>query len=201
VRSLLVRLIIYLGFGAGAVAAFVSFRHAGFGVLAIVILTYLSVLILAMAVMLSYPRTPHQALVNDFADELEAQQLLESTSFRVDRAFRVAESGEEGPHYFLELDAGGILHLSGRYLYDYEPVNGLPRRFPCTQFTVRRHAEVGYVVDLICGGIVIEPEVEAPPYSAQDFDLYRVPADGVILDDLTFDQLRLQRTTTASFPS
>jgi hypothetical protein len=198
---LLLRLFFLLALVVLALAAFIALRHFGVAVAFVVIFTYLSVLIIVMAIILNHPRLPRQDLVNDFADELEAQGLLVLTSFRADRAFRVDEFSQEGPHYFLELDAGGVLHLSGRYLYDYEPVKGLPRRFPCTQFTLRRHAEVGYVVDLICGGIVIEPEVEAPPYSAQDFDLYRVPADGVILDDLTFDQLRLQRTTPTSFPS
>jgi hypothetical protein len=191
---LLLRLVFLLALVGLAVAAFITLRHFGVAVAFIVIFTYLSVLIIVMAIILNHPRLPRQPQFNDFADELDAQGLLVPTSFRADRAFRVDEFSQEGPHYFLELDAGGVLHLSGRYLYDYEPLNGLPRRFPCTQFTVRRHAEVGYVVDLICCGLVIEPEVEAPPYSAQDFDLYRVPADGVILDNLTFDQLRQQRT-------
>jgi hypothetical protein len=193
-KSLLVRLILYLAFGASAVAALITFRHAGLGVLSVVILTYLSVLVLVLAIMLNYPRLPRQAMVNDFADALEAQNLLTSTSFTADRAFRVDECKDKGPHYFLELEDGGVLHLSGTYLYEYEPIEGSLRHFPCTQFTVRRHAEVGYVVDLICGGIVIEPEVEAPPFSAQEFEAGRVPEDGVILRNLTFDQLRHQRT-------
>jgi hypothetical protein len=198
VRSLLLRFIIYVGFAVGAVAAFVTFRHAGAGVLAIVILAYLSVLIVVMAIMLNYPRLPRQAMVNDFADELEAQKLLASTSFRADRAFRVGKSGEAGPHYFLELEDGGILHLSGNYLYDYEPIDGAPRHFPCTEFTVRRHAEIGYVVDLICGGLVIEPEVEAPPYSVRDIAERGVPEDGEILPGVSFDQLRRERTGSQS---
>jgi len=172
----------------------ITFRHAGFGVLAIVILTYLSVLVLVMAIMLNYPRLPRQAMVNDFADELEAHNLLVSSSYRADRAFRVDELEEEGPHYFLELEDGRILHLSGKYLYQYEPIEGSPRHFPCTEFTLRSHAESGYVVDLVCGGLVIEPEVEAPPYSAEDFAQQRVPQDRAILRDISFDQLLLERT-------
>jgi hypothetical protein len=194
VKSLLVRLIIQAAFAATAVAALITFRHASFGVLAVVILTYLSVLILVMAIMLNYPRLPRQSVVNDFADELEARNLLVSSSFRADRAFRVDEFGEEGPHYFLELEGGGILHLSGKYLYEYEPIEGSPRHFPCTEFVLRRHAEFGYVVDLICAGLVIEPEVEAPPYSADDFAQERVPEDQAILRDIGFEQLLLERT-------
>jgi hypothetical protein len=198
VKSLLVRLVIQAAFAATAVAALIVFRHAGFGVLAIVILTYLSVLVLVIAIMLNYPRLPRQAMVNDFADELEARNLLVFSSFRADRAFRVDEFEEEGPHYFLELEDGRILHLSGKYLYHYEPIEGCPRHFPCTEFTLRSHAEADYVVDLICGGVVIEPEVEAPPYSAEDFAEHRVPEDRAILRDISFDQLLLERTPPKS---
>jgi hypothetical protein len=195
VKSLLVRLIIQAAFAATAVAALIIFRHAAFGVLAIVILTYLSVLVLVIAIMLNYPRLPRQAMVNDFADELEAQNLLHSASFRAERAFRVDEFDEEGPHYFLELEDGGILHLSGKYLYEYEPIEGSPRHFPCTEFTLRSHADAGYVVDLICDGLIIEPEVEAPAYSAKDFAQHRIPEDQTILRDISFDQLLMERTT------
>jgi hypothetical protein len=195
VKSLLVRLIIQAAFAATAVAALIAFRHAGFGVLAIVILTYLSVLVLVIAIMLNYPRLPRQAMVNDFADELEARNLLNSSTFRAERAFRVDEFNEEGPHYFLELEDGGILHLSGKYLYEYEPLDGSPRHFPCTEFALRSHAETGYVVDLICGGLIIEPEVEAPAYSAADFAQHRIPQDRTILHNVSFDELLLERAT------
>lgn len=199
-RSLLFRLIVTLGFTVSAVAAFVAFRHAGIAVLTLILFTYLSVLIVVIAVILNYPRLPRQATVNDFADELEAQDLLRCTTFLADRAFRVDGGTEEGPHYFLQLEEdAGVLHLSGTYLQDYEPIDGSPRRFPCTQFAVRRHAELGYVVDLICGGLIIEPEVEAPPYSKTDFRRRLVPADGAILGDIDFDQLRQERTASKAF--
>jgi hypothetical protein len=193
-KSLLVRLILYLGFAITAVAALIAFRHAGIGVLALILLTYIVVLIVVMAVMLNYPRMPRQTMINDFADQLEAQGLLVSTSFRADRAFRVEALLDEGPHYFLELERGGILHLSGNYLYGYEPAQGSPRHFPCTEFTVRRHAEFGYVVDLLCSGVVIEPELEAPPFSARNFEERCVPADGTVLSGVAFDQLLREHT-------
>jgi hypothetical protein len=192
---LLLRLIIALGFAAGAVAAFVAFRHAGFAVNLLVLFTYLSVLIVAIAFMLNYPSLPRQVKVSDLAVKLESKNLLQSTSFTADRAFRVDEFADEGPHYFLELENGsGILHLSGTYLYHYEPIDGSPRHFPCTHFTVRRHAELGHVVDLVCGGLVIEPEVEAPPYSKMDFKRRLVPKEGDILRDVDFDALMRERT-------
>lgn len=196
-QSLLVRLLVLFGFAVSAVVALINFRHAGVAVAFVVIVTHLSILIVVIAIGLNYPRLPRHGMVDDFAEELEARGLLVATDFRADRAFRVDEFGQEGPHYLLELESGDILHLSGRYLYDYEPIGGAPRRFPCTRFKVRRHAKLGYVVDLICSGIIIEPEVEAPPYSAQDFEYHNVPADGEILESLTFEQLRQQRTAAS----
>ncbi len=193
-KSLLIRYIIILAFAASAVAAFVVFRHAGIAVALVVCFAFLSILIVTVAILLNYPRLPQQPMVNDFADELASRGLLVSTNFRADRAFRVDEFNEEGPHYFLELEGGGILHLCGQYLYAYEPFDGSRRHFPSTEFTVRRHATAGYVVDLICGGLIIEPEVEAPPYSEHDFKQRRVPEDGIILWNVNFDELRQERT-------
>ena len=188
----LVRLMIGLAFAVGAIVAFRDFHHSGIAVIAIVIFTYLSLLIVTFAIMLDYPRLPLKPRANKAVDKLEKQTPFLHTSFSADRAFRVAECNEEGPHYFLELENGGILHLSSNYLYDYEPGNGHPRLFPCTRFTVRRHAELGHLVDILCSGLIIEPEFEAPPYTAWDFAHGMVPCDGQILSNLTFDQLRRQ---------
>jgi hypothetical protein len=189
----LVWLMIGMVFAAGALAVFHHFRHAGFGVIAIVIFVYLSVLMVTIAVMMDFPRLPRQPRMNEIADELDQRRLLASSTFCADRAFRVDQCNGEGPHYFLELEDGGVLHLSGNYLYDYEPGDGSQRHFPCTRFTVRRHADLGHVVDIVCSGLIIEPEVEAPPYTAWDFAHGMVPRDGQILRNLTFDQLRQQR--------
>ncbi len=189
----LVWLIIGLVFAAGAIPLFAAFRYTGFRVIAIVIFVYLSLLMITIAVMMDYPPLPRQPRMNEIADELDRRRLLVSSSFSADRAFRVEECNGEGPHYFLELEDGGILHLSGNYLYDYEPGDASPRHFPCTRFTVRRHADLGHVVDIVCSGLIIEPEVEAPPYTAWDFSHGMVPRDGQILRNLTFEQLRQQR--------
>jgi hypothetical protein len=182
-----------LAFAAGAIVAFGAFRHAGIAVLAIVIFAYLSVLMVAIAFLLDHPRHSRQPRTNEAAEDLAKRNLLLSTSFCADRAFRVDERNDEGPHYFLELQDGGVLHLSGNYLYEYEPGDGSPRHFPCTRFTLRRHAELGQVIDILCEGLIIEPEVEAPPYTEGDFARRLVPADGEILRNLTFEQLRQQR--------
>jgi hypothetical protein len=127
--------------------------------------------------------------------ELEQSGLLESTDFRATRAFGVEEFEDEGLHYFLELANGRVLFLSGQYLYDYEPIADDPeltqsRRFPCTEFTVRRHKSEGYVVEILCGGTVLEPEVMAPPFSEKVWKANGVPEDGQILTHVTYDKLR-----------
>lgn len=76
--------------------------------------------------------------------ELESAGLLESTDFRAVRAFEVREWEDEGLHYFIELADGRVLYLEGQYLYEYQQISddpelNQPRRFPCTDFTIRRH--------------------------------------------------------------
>jgi hypothetical protein len=193
-KGILARAALFVAFAVSAVGVVITFRHAGFAVLGVVVVSYMSVLVLVLAIVLNYPRQSHLAVVNEFADELEARGLLVYSSYRADRAFRVEALGEDGPHYFLELENNeGVLHLNGVYLYDYEPGPQSVRHFPCTEFTMRTHAMEGYVVDLLCGGLVIEPESEAPPFAEEDFVQGRVPADGEILSGVTYDELRTQR--------
>ncbi|HMV47459.1 MAG TPA: hypothetical protein PLD20_28605 [Blastocatellia bacterium] len=134
----------------------------------------------------------------DYVQRLEQKSLLESASFQARRAFQVEEFEDEGSSYFLELEDGAVLFLSGQYLYEYEPIADDPeldpsRRFPCTEFTVKRYRQQGYCVDLICAGTVLEPEVLAPPFSEKDFREDRVPEDGQIITDRTYDALKQER--------
>jgi hypothetical protein len=187
-------LIAWVAFASAAFALLKLFYHAGLGIIACVAFVYLSALMLTIANLLDYPRLPRHPRASEIAKELEKRNLLAYTHYRIERAFRVAELNGEGPHYFLELESGGILHLSGHYLYNYEPGEGPMRYFPCTHFTLRRHLQLGQAVDILCDGLVIEPEAEAPPYSAHDFDRGVVPKDGEILRHVTFDQLLGQLT-------
>jgi hypothetical protein len=128
---------------------------------------------------------------------LEELGLLESTTFHATRAFGVEELEDEGLHFFLELADGRVLFLSGQYLYDYEPNpdTGTARRlFPCTDFTVRRHKKEGYVVEILCGGTVLEPEVMAPSFGEEVWRRNRVPEDGHVITDTTYDRLKQQLT-------
>jgi hypothetical protein len=188
------RVIAAVAFALGAIALLRFFHHASVGMILLAVFVYLGALMVTIAFLLDVPRLSRQPRASEAAAELERRDLLVSTRFRAGRAFRVAELHHEGPHYFLELENGSILHLSGPYLYAYEPGRDSLRHFPCSLFTVRRHAQLGHVVDLLCEGVVIEPEVEAPAYTPHDFARGHVPADGEILRHLTFDQLLRQRT-------
>lgn len=130
--------------------------------------------------------------------QLESLGLLDSAEFRVTRAFGVQEFEDEGLHFYLELADGRVLFLSGQYLYDFEPITddpdvNQPRLFPCSEFTVRRHRKEGWVADMQCRGIVLEPELVAPPFSQRDWKANRVPADGQVIAHQTYDELKRER--------
>jgi hypothetical protein len=138
-----------------------------------------------------------QTIPEEHLHDLESQELLLDEDFVALRAFEVEEFEDEGMHFFVELQDERVLFLSGQYLYDYEPINarnGLkPRRFPCSEFTVRRHKDKNYVADLICRGKVLEPESLAPPFTDQEWREDKVPSDGEIITRISFDQLKKQR--------
>jgi hypothetical protein len=83
---------------------------------------------------------------------LENQGLVTAEEFKVRRALQVEEFEDEGSHFFLELNDGNVLFLSGQYLYDYAPVDDIDpeqgRLFPCSEFTVKRHKDKGYVIEI-----------------------------------------------------
>ena len=139
---------------------------------------------------------------SDYIQELERKDLLVPTSYRARRAFQVEEFEDEGSHYFIELEDGKVLYLCGQYLYEYEPIGDDPelkqrRRFPCAEFTIRKHRENGFVVDILCGGPVIGPDMLAPPFSEADFQNDRVPEDGAVISDLSYDQIKFERARGA----
>lgn len=137
--------------------------------------------------------------LEDYIRDLKEQGLLLTQDYSATRAFEVEEWEDEGVHYYLELTDGGVLFLTGQYLYDYEPTFddseiNQPRYFPCTEFSVLRHKAEGYVVDIVCRGDVLEPELVAPPFDFKDFDNDLVPEDGQIISDVSYDELKRQRT-------
>jgi hypothetical protein len=142
--------------------------------------------------------------VQSFAEQvrtLEEQDLLLSQPFMARRAFAVEEFEDEGSHYYIELEDGSVLFLSGQYLYDYEPDDDpryrRPRRFPCSAFTIRRHRHEGYAVDIQCTGSTLEPEVTTPSFGEEVWSDGGVPEDGSIIKDATYDSLKGERLRRA----
>ncbi len=130
-------------------------------------------------------------------EQLEQEGGLSSTEFHATRAFQVEEMHDEGSNYFLELQDGAILFLSGHYFHEHEPleVDGSivqRREFPSTEFVVRRDDE-GNGVDIECRGRVLEPEVITPQFAEDDFGNNALPKDGDIISQYTYDELKKAR--------
>jgi hypothetical protein len=126
---------------------------------------------------------------------LEEHDMIVEECFRATRAFAVEELDDEGSTYFMELEDGRVLFLTGQYLYDYEPIEddpefNQPRSFPCTEFTVRRHREAGYVVELVCTGEPFEPELTVAPFWKEVFRKGGVPNDGEIIANRSYEELK-----------
>jgi hypothetical protein len=133
-----------------------------------------------------------------FIQELEAKGLLITQPLKAIRAFQVEESEDEGLHYFLELEDASVLYLTGQYLYEYEPITddpewNQPRRFPCTDFTLRWHRQQRTIVDIQCRGNPLEPEACCSPFSLEDYRVGNIPEDGQIIREQTYEQLKRER--------
>jgi hypothetical protein len=139
------------------------------------------------------------------ARRLEEQGRLESTTFHVTRAFGVVEGGDEDVHYFLEIDDGRVLFLDGPSVADYEPFDDgaalpRPRRFPCTEVTLCRHKDGGALVHVRCAGSVVEPEM-LPPFAPAGGAALRLPANGAVFDDRSYDELRREKRAASAGPA
>jgi hypothetical protein len=131
-------------------------------------------------------------------EQSDQEGLLISTRYRATRAFQVRELTDEGSHYFIELHDGSVLYMGGRYLSAFEPNKLLklierPRKFPCTEFIVRRDRDDGCVVDIQCQGSVLEPEIVTPPFEKQDFQSAMMPQDGDVVTTRTYDEMKTLR--------
>ncbi len=135
-----------------------------------------------------------QLSLAEYVRDLEGRGLLVSTNYQATRAFQLEEYEDEGSHYFVELTNRTVLYLTGQHLYEHGPIDddpelNQPRRFPCTEFSLRSHrAEKGYI-DIQCRGTIIEPEfVELHP----KFFWKRRLEDGQIITDISFDEIKAQ---------
>ncbi len=87
-----------------------------------------------------------------------------------------------------------MLYLNGQYLYDYKEIDDDPElnratQFPCTDFTLRRHRDTRFIVDIVCRGTLVEPEII---FTVEQIGLLfqgRELRDGEILSEMTFDAL------------
>ena len=136
----------------------------------------------------------HQSSADTLAT-LRSRGLVVTNEFRAQRAFHVAEYDDEGPHYFLELANGGVLYLSGQYLYDFEPIAddpdlNQPRQFPCAHFVTHRHSTDRYVVELQCIGPAFAPECSCPPFSRRAYRSGQIPDDGTVISDRSYEELK-----------
>jgi cation transport ATPase len=154
-----------------------------------------------LAMVLFHGKGPRRVSAEAYAArirKLEEEGLLILQTFRARRAFQVDEFEDEGSSYFIELEDMSVLFLTGQYLYEYEPLQSRTstarlRSFPSSEFTIRRHKEKGFAVDILCHGDVIEPEVLAPWFDEEDFRKHLIPEDGAILREKTYDQIKRDR--------
>ena len=203
-RLLLAGLFVFLGLMVGVMALSVLFPNGHPIWLMSIIMVLLLFGLVGGALALfntrgSFLETQRSRLkIEETIKKLQAQNDLDSETYRARRAFQVKEFEDEGSHYFIELEDGGVLFLSGQYLYDYEPIakNGpivQSRRFPATRFTIRRHKALRYVLDIVCEGVALEPEVLAPSFDVDDFGSDRIPSDGQVIKTGTYDELKAER--------
>ena len=71
-------------------------------------------------------------------------------------------------------------------------------RFPCTEFTISRHREEGWVADIQCRGTVLQPEELGLSFSKSHFEAGLVPDDGEIWRHRSFEQLKADILKTAT---
>ena len=123
--------------------------------------------------------------------ELQEKDLLVTSAFKARRAFEVDSFDDQGLNYFIELAEGGVLYLGGQYLDVYMPRPEInePRKFPSSEFTIRRHRTEGWVLDIQSQGEVFEPEKKFPSLQIEDFSL--IPADGEIIRDHSYEDLKV----------
>jgi hypothetical protein len=151
---------------------------------------YLPLLILAAYALfnLGVPR-PWNAKPEDVARKLDEQGLLTRETLYATRALQVTDYDDEGPSYLLELIGGGVLFLSGYYLYRIATPRKDTETFPCTEFTLQRNKQTGQIVDIVCAGTRLSPEIMTLTLSDVNFTPTPVPEDGQIIRDRTYDEL------------
>ena len=118
-------------------------------------------------------------------EELEEKGLAEVEEFRALRSFEVDEFEDEGLHFFLELEGGGVLFLCGQYLYDYQEITdddelNQNATFPCAHFRIKRHKVERWVYEVEPLSPYIPPEEKLPHYCKAYIKKHGFPEDGTV---------------------
>jgi hypothetical protein len=143
-----------------------------------------------------------QSTVQQLA-ELEVAGQIGRGNFQAKRAIFIDEFEDEGISYFIELDNGRTLFLSGQYLYDYEPTlesreSSQPRKFPCTEFELLYNRVTHENLGIDCKGLSLNPEAFCAPFSREDFENQLIPEDGQIILDKCFDDIKQERLAASN---
>ena len=64
------------------------------------------------------------------------------------------------------------------------------------EFTIRRHKDKGFIVDVVCAGAVLEPEVIAPPFSLTDAENYAFLEEVQVIPAKSYDEVKAERLAT-----
>ena len=114
-----------------------------------------------------------------------AEGHVESTTYEITEAVAVEEAEDEGPSYYLLLDDGRTLFLTGQYLW--EPVQ---QGFPWRTFEIDRLPVGRHVLRVVSHGPALRPSLTRPPLS--ESEVAAMPADGSI-ERRDFADLKLRR--------
>jgi hypothetical protein len=98
------------------------------------------------------------------------------TTYTITDAVAVEEHEDEGLSYYLLLDDGRTLFLSGQYLDEPADEHG----FPWATFEVVRVPIGGWVLRMVRHGPTLAPSHTRAPFSDAEYVSAAVPADGTI---------------------
>jgi uncharacterized membrane protein len=98
------------------------------------------------------------------------------TTYTITDAVAVEEHEDEGLSYYVLLDDGRTLFLSGQYLYEPADEDG----FPWAAFEVVRVPIGGWVLRMVRHGPALTPSHARAPFSDAEYASGAVPRDGTI---------------------
>jgi hypothetical protein len=107
-----------------------------------------------------------------------AEGLAEVQTFRARECYRVEELDDEGVSYYLHLEDGAVLFLSGQYLYEPEE----NKTFPCTEFDLVRGPRSRRLLNLVTRGSYLNPLKTLKAFRLTGLRDGQGPVDGEILD-------------------